>query len=159
MPTFRPAEAGAITGEPLLPAPLKRLGGPLADHVGLELGQSGEEDHHQPFHCAVHVDDLAAEELNHDHPHAPLGELLQRVEDVPGVRPAIQLRHHDYVAGLGVKQQPAALGAVPKVSAPAGSAQRLVENCGLGQLHGGAMLANHFRLDFGRCLLLPRAVR
>ena len=91
-------------------------------------------------------------------PHAPLGELLQRVEDVPG-GPAqpVQLRHHEHVAGLGVKEEPAALGPVPKVRAPAGSAQRLVEDGRLGQLHGRAMLADHFRLDFGRCLLLPRA--
>ena len=142
----------------MLPAPLKRLGGPLADHVGLELGQAGEENHHQPPHSAVHVDVLAAKELNHDHPHAPLGELLQRVEDVPG-SPAqpVQLRHHEHVAGLGVKEEPAALGPVPKVRAPAGSAQRLVKDRRLGQLHGGAMLADHLRLDFGRRLLLPRA--
>jgi hypothetical protein len=48
-----------------------------------------------------------------------------------------------------VEEEPAALGAVPEVGAPAGSAQRLVEDGGLGQLHGGAMLADQLRLDFG----------
>ena len=142
----------------MLPAPLKRLGRALADHVGLELGQSGEEDHHQPPHGAVHVDVLAAKELNHDDAHVPLGELLQRVENVSGssAQP-VQLRHHKHVAGLGVKEEPAALGPMPKVCGPAGSAQRLVEDRRLGQLHGGAVLADHLRLDFGRRLLFPRA--
>ena len=131
------AKTGPVASQPLLPAPLKRLGGPLADHVGLELGQSGEEDDHQPAHGAVHVDVLAAQELNHDHPHAPLGELLQRVEDVPGrAAQPVQLRDHNHVAGFGVEEEPAALGAVPEVRAPAGSAQRLVEDCRLRQLHG-----------------------
>jgi hypothetical protein len=31
------------------------FGGPLADHVGLELGQPGEEDDHQSPDRAVHV--------------------------------------------------------------------------------------------------------
>ena len=136
----------------------KRLGGALADHVGLELGQAGEEDDHQPPDGAVHVDILAAKELDYDDPHTPLGELLQGVEDVTGgsAQP-VQLRHHKHVAGLGVKKEPTALGAVPKVCSPAGSAQRLVEDRRLGQLHGGTVLADHLRLDFGRCLLLPGA--
>ena len=125
------------------------LGGALADHVGLELGQSGEEDYHQPPHGAVHVDVLAAKELNHNHSHAPFGELFQRVKDVAGgSAESVELRHHNHVTGLGVKQQPATLGPVPKVRGPAGSAQRLVEDRRLGQLHGGAMLADHLRLDF-----------
>ena len=112
------------TEHPLLPAPLKSFGGALADHVGLELGQPGEEDDHQSPDGAVHVDDLAAEELDHDHPHTPAGEPLQRVEDVLG-SPAqpVQFGGDQNVTGLRVQQQPAALRPIPKVRAPAGRAR------------------------------------
>ena len=70
------------------------------------------------------------------------------------VRPSrVQLRHHEHLAGLGMKES---LGAGAKVRASAGCAEWLLEDRRLGQLHGGTMLGDDLRLDFGRRLLLPR---